>query len=98
MRNLNAFMSAPAGARKRRGSRDSPRSARIPRCSIVEALESRILCTAPDPNLAAWFKADSIGLAAGAAVSSWADSTGHGFNAAQANASQQPHLLALSNG
>ncbi len=47
------------------------------------------------PSLAAsvitWFAADRIaGLANGAAVSSWTDLSGNGFNATQVNAAQQP--------
>lgn len=47
---------------------------------------------APDtiPNLSAWWKADSLALAAGAAVSSWADSGPGGFTATQATAAARP--------
>ena len=47
---------------------------------------------APDtiPNLAAWWKADSLGLADGATVSSWADSGPGGWTATQGTASARP--------
>lgn len=42
------------------------------------------------PGLAGWWKADSLALSDGAAVSSWADSSGGGHTAAQATGSLQP--------
>jgi len=45
----------------------------------------------PPPELAAWLKADAItGLANGAAVANWSDSSGNGFNASQGTASRRP--------
>jgi hypothetical protein len=40
--------------------------------------------------LVAWFKADTLGLADGAAVTSWADSSGNGRDATQGTAGAQP--------
>lgn len=42
------------------------------------------------PNLDAWWKADSLALAEGATVSSWADSGPGGFTATQGTAAAQP--------
>jgi len=43
------------------------------------------------PSVITWFKADAItGLGNGAAVASWADSSGNGFTAFQATAGQRP--------
>src|SRR3954470_23855738 len=84
------------GQVRNRFSSPSRRQSRWPGvASLVEPLESR-LHLAADPTLAAWFKADSIALPSGAAVSSWIDSTGNGFHASQANGLQRPHLLAQS--
>lgn len=41
-------------------------------------------------GLGYWYKADALALAEGAAVSSWADSSGNGNTLAQATATQQP--------
>lgn len=41
-------------------------------------------------GLKTWLKADSLGLSDGAAVSTWADSSGNGNNAAQASGPLQP--------
>ena len=47
------------------------------------------------PNPVVWLKADAItGLKDGAAVASWADTSGMGNNAAQENADQQPTYVA----
>ena len=44
--------------------------------------------------LAVWFKADAItGLASGAAVSTWTDLTGNGFNAIQTLSANQPTIV-----
>ena len=46
------------------------------------------------PVVITWFKADAItGLANGATVGTWNDSSGNGFNAAQGNAPQQPSFV-----
>jgi len=46
---------------------------------------------APAANgLKAWFKADTLGLSDGSAVSAWADSSGNGNDLSQSNAAQQP--------
>lgn len=41
-------------------------------------------------GLSGWWKADSLGLSNGAAVTSWADSSGLGFTATQATGTAQP--------
>jgi len=52
------------------------------------------------PAVITWFKADAItGLGNGAAVASWSDSSGNGFNATQVTSSQRPtYLLNAMNG
>lgn len=51
--------------------------------------------TPPPPSPVVWLKADSLsGLANGAAISIWTDSTGNGFNATQTNTSRKPSYLA----
>ena len=46
-------------------------------------------------SLVTWFKADAItGLASGARVSQWTDSSGNGYNAAQPDATNQPLYVA----
>ncbi len=48
----------------------------------------------PPPVLAAWFKADAItGLTNGAAVATWPDSTGNGFQATQNTAARRPTFV-----
>ncbi|HWY76579.1 MAG TPA: LamG-like jellyroll fold domain-containing protein, partial [Verrucomicrobiae bacterium] len=47
----------------------------------------------PPLVLTTWFKADALGLANGAAVSTWLDSSGNGDNATQANTSQMPTFV-----
>jgi len=63
----------------------------------VERLEPRALCdgaaAAVDPALAAWFRADAITTAPGAALTTWPDSTGRGFNATQADSARAPHFI-----
>lgn len=50
-------------------------------------------------NLDAWWKADSLNLANGAAVATWIDSSGNGLDATQANATRQPSFAtAVVNG
>jgi len=45
----------------------------------------------PPPKVVTWLKADAItGLANGAAVATWQDSSGSGFNATQTSASRRP--------
>jgi GH43 family beta-xylosidase len=65
-----------------------------------EPLEGRLLYAAPgqDPNLVAWFTADSISAASGAPIGTWQDSTGDGFDAAQESAAQQPTYVAQGMG
>src|SRR6478672_6092444 len=74
---------------------DVPR-VRVRRCT-VERLESRALCdavaAAVDPALAAWFRADAITAAPGAALTAWPDSSGRGFTATQADAAHAPHFI-----
>lgn len=41
-------------------------------------------------GLQLWFKADTIGLADGAAIGSWSDSSGNGFNIQQTDATKKP--------
>ena len=41
-------------------------------------------------NLLAWYKADTLVLADGAAISSWSDSSGNGYTATQATGGNQP--------
>src|SRR5437868_1616032 len=75
--------------------------AHVPRARLrratVERLESRALCDAAaaafDPALAAWFRADAITAAPGAALTAWPDSSGHGFTATQADAAHAPHFI-----
>ena len=51
------------------------------------------------PNLVAWYKADSLALSDGAAVASWADSSGSGNTVTQATGSKQPTFkVAIRNG
>src|SRR5665213_57688 len=41
-------------------------------------------------NLGAWYKADSLGLSDGTAVSSWSDSSSGAYTATQATGTKQP--------
>jgi GH43 family beta-xylosidase len=46
---------------------------------------------AVDASLAAWFRADALVAAPGAAITAWPDSSGRGFTATQATALRAPH-------
>ena len=59
----------------------------------VERLEPRALCaSAADDSLVAWFRADTIAAPAGAALSAWFDSSGHGRHAVQTDAARRPRF------
>lgn len=53
-------------------------------------LNGRTFVPSDVSGLALWLKADTLVLADGAAVSSWADQSGNGRNAAQATGTKQP--------
>lgn len=58
-----------------------------------ESVNSQEVSVTP-PVLEAWFKADAIaGLANGASVAIWPDSSGHGFSALQTTLDQRPTYL-----
>jgi len=87
--------SLPGGVSRTGATRSGVRCA-VDWCA-VERLESRALCdgaaAAVDPALAAWFRADAITTAPGAALTTWPDSTGRGFNATQADPARAPHFI-----
>jgi len=64
--------------------------------ALGESADSAEVNAAPSaPAVTAWFKADAIaGLADGAAVATWTDASGNGYNAAQSTPSQRPSYLA----
>ena len=90
--------SLPGGVSRTGATRSGVRCA-VDWCA-VERLESRALCdgaaAAVDPTLAAWFRADAITAAPGAALTAWPDSTGRGFNATQADPTRAPHFIPKS--
>ena len=57
--------------------------------AVGEGPNSAEASASPTP-LAAWFRADAIGLASGAAVATWNDVSGNGWNAMQMVTSNQP--------
>jgi hypothetical protein len=62
---------------------------------MVEWLEPRTLCAvgAAVPAPAAWFRAASINATSGAPVTTWTDSSGHGYSATQPDAARRPHWV-----
>src|SRR5687768_3177703 len=70
----------------------SPRARRAG--CFVERLECRAMLSHGADGLAAWFRADAIGVVSGAPVTSWADSSGHGRSATQSMAVRRPTFQA----
>ena len=80
----------PGAARARWTLSRRPAPFRAP----VERLESRTFCdAAADASLVAWFRADTLAAAPGAAIASWVDSSGHGFHATQPVVARRPRFI-----
>src|SRR4051794_25749126 len=60
---------------------------------VIESLEGRTLFAVAADQLAAWFRADTLGLSAGSTVVTWPDSSGHGYDATQADAVRRPRFV-----
>lgn len=59
----------------------------------ISVNSAQVSAVPTSPVLIAWFKADALNLANGSSITTWPDSTGHGFNATQGTVSHQPQFI-----